>query len=44
MFHSGVKFGNNSEKKDKLTYVRYENYTSARTRKTTEQKSKFALI
>lgn len=38
---SGVKFGNTGEKRDRITYVRYQNYTSTRARKTTEQKSIF---
>ena len=37
--HPGVKANSHQEKKDKFTYVRYENYTSTRAKKTTEQKS-----
>ena len=43
MIYLGVKGGTGSERKDRLTYVRYENHSSARSRKTTDQKSNKAL-
>ena len=40
----GVKATSNSDRKDKFTYVRYENHSSARNRKSTEQKSSHLSI
>jgi hypothetical protein len=45
VIYSGVKANNiGSERKDRMTYVRYENFSSARNRKTTEQKSTYSII